>query len=377
MSWQNDDDPWGSGEPKKQKKSRPRPELPDLEVFLKQFQDFFRKKGGSTSGSGKFLALVMVAILGLWMATGIYKIQPNEEGVILRFGKAVRTAYPGLNYHLPYPIETLLVEDVTALNRVQSQEVVGRSLGSEEHTMLTGDENLIEVYFTVLWSIKDVEKYLFTAKSPKASVRVAAESVVREIVSQMKMMSVLTEGRSVINHRAKEMLQQLMDQYGLGIEVREFLMGRIDLPAAVIDYYRDVQRAKADQERMVNKAQAYMNSVVPVARGQAQQKIQRARGYRQKVISRAKGQASRFQAVQTEYRKRPQVVKDRLYIQTLHDIVRENPKVIMDSSLGGGSNKGGVLPVLHLDSPGRDRGSQTNSTAVELNDQNQENVRGQ
>ena len=351
----DDEDPWGAQAQRssggRAKNTSQQEAFPSPDVLLRRLQSFLRKQSGP-QGSGRFFISVLGVLLALWAATGIYKVEPNEQGVVLCFGKAVRLAGAGLNYHLPYPIETVLIKDVTAVNRIDSTVFAGSENGPDEHAMLTGDENLIEVHFTVLWVIKDVEKYLFSAKSPEATVRVAAESVVREIVAQMPMMSVLTQGRGVINHSTKEELQRLMDQYGVGVQIQEVLMGRIDLPRAVIDYYRDVQRAKADQERMVNKALEQKNSKVPIARGAAQQVIQKARGYRKQQVAQAKGAASRFEMIFSEYQKAPDLVRNRMYTETMREILKEKPKMILDGGvLGTGMDgKGGVLPVLSLES---------------------------
>lgn len=243
----------------------------------------------------------------------------------------VRIAQPGLNYHLPYPMEQVFIKDVTAVNRIDSGTLLSQVRdGTEESLMLTGDENIVEVNFTVLWVIKDIEQYLFNAKSPDEMVKSAAESVVREIIAQTPIASALTQGRSDINQKAQEMLQTLVDEYKLGIHIQDVLMGKIDPPSAVIDAYRDVQRAKADQERSRNEAEAYRNSVIPVARGEAQKITQEASGYRQRVIAIAQGNANRFEALLTQYLLAPDIISQRLYLETLEDVLKDVPKIIMD-----------------------------------------------
>lgn len=370
----NDEGPWGSDHSGPEVRpprgnSHRKPGLPpfDFDTLLKRFQSFFRPGSSKENDPKKIILVGLAAAALLWFSTGIYKVQPNEQGVVMRFGRAVRVADAGLNYHLPYPIETVLIKDVTAVNRIDSGVIRGRDGNSDDQqSMLTGDENLIEVQFTVLWVIKDVEKYLFTAKSPHDTVQFAAESVVREIISQMPMTSVLTQGRSVINQKAQEALQQLMDQYGLGIHIQEFLMGRIDPPAAVIDAYRDVQRAKADQQRLINEAEKYRNSVVPVARGEAQEKIQKAYGYLQKTVAHAKGTASRFLAVLSEYEKAPDVIWRRLYTDMSRTLLEAaESKVIMDAAVSGSGKGGAVLPIFPLDQlkkPPQKKPTQKNET---------------
>jgi membrane protease subunit HflK len=354
MTLKSDEGPWGSREPdqKAQRGPTKQSSVPfDVDALLRQFQSFFSSGPGKPKETSRLVLIGVVIACLLWLSTGIYKIQPNEQGVVLRFGRAVRVSQPGLNYRFPFPIETVWIRDVTAVNRIDSGiSFMTREGGGsgEEAPMLTGDENLVDLQFTVLWVIKNIEQYLFTAKNPHETVQFAAESVVREIISQMPMMSILTQGRSVINHKAQESLQKLMDQYGLGIHIQEVVMGRIDPPSAVIDAYRDVQRAKADQERLINEAQAYRNSVVPVERGNAQQIIQKAHGYAQEVIAQAKGKTSRFLSVLSEYEKAPEVLSTRLYIEMCRNILKSNPKIVMDSQLASSAKGGGVLPVLPL-----------------------------
>lgn len=337
MDWNDGEGPWGSHSSegkKRSNRSHPRKSMPtSFDELIQMLQDYLKNGLPPRKGSKYAFLWIVLALVGLWISTGIYRVQPNEQGVVLRFGKMVRIAQPGLNYHLPYPIEQVLVKDVTAINRIDSGTFLSQLRdGTEESLMLTGDENIVEVNFTILWVIKDIEQYLFNAKSPAETVKYAAESVVREIIAQTPIASALTQGRSDINYRAQAMLQALVDEYKLGIHIQDVLMGKIDPPAAVIDAYRDVQRAKADQERARNEAEAYRNSVIPVARGEAQKIIQEASGYRQRVIAIAKGTTSRFKALYAQYQKAPEVVAQWLYVETLGDVLKKVRKVIMSSS---------------------------------------------
>lgn len=346
MDWNDGGGPWGSNSSESKKKFNRQNQRkgmpPNLDDLIRAAQDYLKKMFPPGKGNGQLILWVFLILIGLWMSTGVYRVQPNEQGVVLRFGKMVRIAQSGLNYHLPYPVERVIIKDVTAVNRIDSGTLLSQVRdGTEESLMLTGDENIVEVNFTVLWVIKDIEQYLFNAKSPDETVKSAAESVVREIIAQTPIASALTQGRSDINQKAQVMLQALVDEYKLGIHIQEVLMGKIDPPAAVIDAYRDVQRAKADQERARNEAESYRNSVVPVARGEAQKVIQEASGYRQRVIAIAQGNTNRFTALLTEYLQAPDIIAQRLYIETLGDVLEGVPKIIMDSSQK-------VLPYLPL-----------------------------
>ncbi|MGL4825284.1 MAG: FtsH protease activity modulator HflK [Alphaproteobacteria bacterium] len=351
MSWNDGDEgPWGGGNSGENSKKpwnsgkRSRNNQPNLEDIIRSGQENLKKMLPPGKGMSSVFMGALLVLVGLWLSTGIYRVQPSEQGLVLRFGKMSRIAQPGLNYHLPSPIEQVVIKNVTAVNRVESGTLLQNREEGEEGLMLTGDENIVLVNFTVLWIIKDIEQYVFNAKSPDETVKSAAESVVREIIAQTPISSALTEGRGAINQKAQQTLQSLMDAYKLGIHIQEVLMGSIDPPSAVIDAYRDVQRAKADQERSRNDAEAYRNSILPTARGEVQKIIMAADGYRQKVVAQAQGNASRFLALLTQYSLAPQITSQRLYLETLEDVLREVPKIVMDH--GGASQ--GVLPYLPL-----------------------------
>ena len=347
MIGSNDRGPWGAEE---KKKESPQPQQPPnhdnknssssfqsphfkgLEDFVKNFQRTMRGLPFfSNKGNRGLLLIVAMGFSLIWIGTGVYGVQPNEQGVVLRFGKMVRIAQPGLNYHLPRPIEHVIIKDVTAVNRIDSGHILSRD-AQEENLMLTGDENIVEVNFAVLWLIKDIKQYLFNAKSPEETIKSGAESVVREIIAQTPIASALTQGRGLINQTAQHHLQKLVDDYGLGIHIQDVLMGKIDPPAAVIDSYRDVQRAKADQDRAKNEGEAYKNSIVPIARGEAQKIIQHAMGYRKRTISVAEGEAQRFEKLLFEYNLNPQVLSKRLYVNSLKKTLTGLPKVIVEPS---------------------------------------------
>jgi membrane protease subunit HflK len=262
---------------------------------------------------------------------------------VLRFGEYVRAVEPGLRYHLPYPVEKVIKVPVLTVRRVEIGDR-GAQRVDDESLMLTGDENIIDVSFVVQWQVGNAEAFAFNIRNPDATVKAAAESAMRETIGQTKIASALAEGRQEVAASARELLQATLDEYDSGIVVTELLLQRADPPQAVIDDYRDVQRARADQERLINEAQAYRNSIVPQARGQASQIRNEAQAYKEQVVARAEGAASRFEAVYEQYRLAKDVTRQRIYLETLEGVMRDMNKVIIDSS-GGGA---GVVPYLPL-----------------------------
>lgn len=349
MTWRDDEGPWGQGEEDgsswSRKPQRKGPPPLHFEDFLKKnkghFKKFFPKQGRPLNG--RFLLYLAGGIFFLWLLTGLYTVQQDEEAVILRFGKWVRTTDPGLNYHLPIPIETALVRNVTSINILTnvSQSSEG---GGEGELMLTGDENIADVQFAVNWRIKNLYDFLFNVKSPDATIRAAADSVVRAVIAQTPIAQILSEGRSKINIELRERLQTLVNDYKLGVEISQVELLKVTPPTVQVnDAYLDVQRAKADMERKRNEAEFYRNSIVPVARGQAKKIIQDAEGYKARVVADIDGETTRFQLVLDQYRTAPQVTRTRLYIQMMEDILENVPKILID----GGKTQG-VLPYLPL-----------------------------
>ena len=295
-----------------------------------------------------FLFLV-AGIFFLYVLSGFYRVQPNEQGVILRFGKVVGMSGAGLNWHIPWPVERVIVRDVTAVNRItsgvslQGLRAHMRGAGVDEHTMLTGDENLLEVNFTVLWVIHDLKDFLFNATDPADTIKEAAESVVREIVAQTSIDRVLAEGRSFINKTAQERLQTLINHYGLGVRIQEVVMGRIDPPKRVIDAYRDVQSARADQERQINDAQAFQNSYIPKKRGEADAMVRSAKGNAARSVAVAKRRTEPFLQLLPGWVQNKQVISDQMRLQTIADLLESQRKIF----IGSGGEKS-VMPVLPL-----------------------------
>jgi membrane protease subunit HflK len=314
--------------------------------------------GGSSGAGGgpgrKGIALIGLALVALWLASGFYRVQPEEQGVVLRFGKLDRVTSPGLNYHLPAPIETVITPQVTRVNRIEigfrsANAPIGQRPTSardvtDESLMLTGDENIVDINFVVLWRIGDAAQYLFAVRDPENTVKAAAESVMREIIGQRPILDVTTEGRRAIEGQVREQLQTLMNDYGAGIMIDEVQLQKADPPAEVIEAFRDVQRAQADRERAQNEAEGYQNDIIPRARGEAERLLQDAEAYKQEAVARASGEAQRFTSVLEQYRKAEDVTARRLYLETMEAVLKGMNKVIIDGGQGGN----GVVPYLPL-----------------------------
>jgi membrane protease subunit HflK len=336
------------------------PQPPDFEELLRRGQDRFRRVLPGGFGTGAGILIVAIAILVIWLASGFYRVDPDEVGVVLRFGAYNRTTQPGLNYHLPSPIEKVLTPSVTRVNRTEigyRSSETGRGGGTrdvpEEALMLTGDENIVDVNFTVFWVVKDAYAYLFDIRAPDATVKSAAESAMREVIGETPIAQALSEGRGKIETDTQHLLQGILDAYKSGVEVTQLQLLRVDPPAPVIDAFRDVQRALADRERLRNEAEAYRNDIIPKARGEAVAIKQEAQGYRQQSIARAQGDADRFTAVYKAFKAAQDVTLQRLYLETMEEILKNSNKVIIDKSAGGGS---GVLPYLPLPALGHTPG---------------------
>lgn len=348
----NDEGPWGQGGgddnfgPRKSRRNQE--DGPDLDELLKKGQDNFKKFfPKNTQGGGKTLWYVAGGAFLLWLLTGIYTVQQDEQAAVLRFGKWVYTTDPGLNYHLPSPIETALIRNVTSIvvfTNSNPGQTSPAGLSGEGALMLTGDENIVDVQFAVNWRIKDLGQFLFNVKSPEATIRAAADSVVRAVIAQTPIAQVLSEGRSKINVQLREMLQKLVDDYKLGVEISQVELLKVTPPTAKVnDAYLDVQRAKADMERKRNEAEFYRNSIVPVARGQAKKIIQDAEAYESKVKAEIDGETKRFDLVFEQFSAAPDVTRKRLYLDTMETVLKDATKLIVDEG-----QMNGVQPYLPL-----------------------------
>ena len=349
----NGSGPWGSGGDQNPWGKRPNSNgtPPDVDELLRQSKDKLKKMMPGGFGGAKGISLILLIILGIWLMTGIYRVNPQQQGVVLRFGEFVRTTPPGLHYHLPTPIESVLTPDVTRDNRI---EIGYRSFGGaatsrrdvpDESKMITGDENNIDIDFIVFWKIADAGAYLFNIQDPPETVKVAAQSVMRDIIGQTKIQTALTGGREEIQLKAKNMLQDLLIEYQAGVEIRDVQLLSVDPPAEVIDAFNDVQRARQDRDTLINEAEAFRNDIVPRARGEAAQLISEAEAYESEVVNRAKGDADRFTSIYKSYKLDPEVTESRIYLETMEKVFSNVKKIIMDKS----ASSSGVVPYLPLD----------------------------
>ncbi len=341
---------------------------PDIEEMLRRSQDRLRGlvPGRGFGTGGLIVALLIVVIV--WLATGIYFVGPSEQGIVLRFGKYVERTSPGPNYHLPWPIETAYTLEVTRQRQINIgyRTAADTEDGSSqddlpaEADMLTGDENIIDVNFTVGWMIKDAGDYLFNVEDPESTIKAVAESAMREVVGRSQFQNILTQDRETIQLEVKELMQKTLDSYGTGVVVTNVNMQKADPPGEVIDAYRDVQAARADQERMRNEAEAYANNVIPKARGAAARIVQDAEAYRQQVIAEASGQSRRFLSILAQYRSAPDITRRRIYLETMTGVLQTMNKVIVDDSAKG------VVPYFQLPSMLNARPPQTTTVPSDL-----------
>ena len=348
MPWKenNNGGPWGgkpsgnNGQGNKTSKKR-------KDINFDRFFDNFKNQIKNNFGSNKknFVSAILILII-LWLLSGFYKVNANEQGVVLRFGEWVRTTLPGLHYHLPYPIERAKTPKVTKVNKT---EIGFRELNNtqrmllEESLMLTGDENIVDINFSVFWVINDAGKYLFKLRNPDASIKSISESVMREVIGNTPIADALAERRQEIEMLSLDKIQNVLDKYESGIKVTQLQLQKVDPPDQVIDSFRDVQRARADKEKVINEGIAYKNDIIPRARGESEQIIQKAEAYKREVVARSEGDAQRFESVLKSYKNNEDVTKKRIYLETLEGIFQNATKVIIDTKQGSG-----VLPYLPL-----------------------------
>ena len=349
----NNQSPWGTppGGSSDGNGSGTRREPPNLDDVIKNFQKKINQFSGGKSGGSRPIIIGLLVLVLLYVASGLYRVLPDEQGVVLRFGKYVHTTQPGLHYHLPMPFERVLTPKVTKVNRVdvgfRPASDTGRSSGvgnvPEESLMLTGDENIVDINYSVFWVIKDAQKFLFNIQSPVETVKATSETAMREVIAKNEIQTILTEGRSNIEVEVQEITQQILDEYGSGIQITQVQTQQADPPAQVIDAFRDVQAARADKERSKNEAEAYANDVIPRARGDAEKILQEAEAYKKEVVATAEGEASRFLAIYGEYKNAKQVTQERMFLETMEKVLADIDKVIIDKESGSG-----VVPYLPL-----------------------------
>ena len=358
MSWGNGNrGPWGNtpgGGGRGAGGKRPEPPQHDLDELIRKGQESMKGfLGGGGGSNGRTIAIVGLVIGLLWLGSGIYRVNPDELGVVLRFGEYHRTTGPGLNSHLPYPAETVLIPSVTSVNKEEvgfrsnlNDRRSGATTGlDKESLMLTGDRNIVDIDFEVQWKIDATvpQDFLFNVRNPSRIIKPVAESAMREVIGRNNLDAVLTTAQSQIAEDTKEIMQAMLDDYSAGIEVIAVNLSRPDVPAPVIDEFQDVKRAEQDRETAESVAEGYRNEILPKAKGQAVQMVQEAEAYKNKVVADAEGDVARFLSVYEEYRLAKDVTRKRIYLETMEDIMAGMQKVIVDGSAGNG-----VLPYLPL-----------------------------
>lgn len=359
MPWNNQSGGGNGGGPWGQGPRGPGSAPPDLEELLRRGQDRLKGMlpGGGGGGGASFspMTLIIVLVVGaalLGYNFFTFRVQPDELGIVLRFGAFDRQTQPGLNFRMPYPVDVVYTPKVTRVSRVtvgQVSDDAGATVGlgrtiPEESLMLTGDENIVDINFSVFWVINNAEDFLFNMQNPEGTVKAVAESAMREIVGRSNIQPILTQARLITETAVQELMQSTLDEYGAGVQVTQVQLLKVDPPAEVIDAFRDVQAARADQERIQNEAQTYSNRVIPEARGQASQITESASAYRDRTIAESRGQADRFTKVLQEYEKAPSVTRRRIFLETMEGVLADMDKIIIDDKIGGS----GVVPYLPL-----------------------------
>lgn len=368
-----DNNPWGSGN------KNPWGEKKESSSSSPNVEDLFKSRRKSNGGGGfnfggggggdinlpfnkGSIGLLVLVLFVVWMLSGFYQVEPNQQGVVLRFGEYVATTPPGLHYHLPYPIEShekplVTYERKENIGYVQISDGQGgytEKNNPQESLMLTGDENNVDIHFSVFWNVKDAADYLFNMRDPAGTVKIAAESAMREIIGQRKIQDALTAGKEEIQEATKNTLQKVLDEFKSGIRITKLTLLKVDPPRQVVDAFNEVQRAKAEKERLRNQAEGYRNSILPEARGQAFKLIEEAEGYKVQKVEDARGDANRFLAVYKEYKNAKEVTARKIYLEAMEEILAGTNKVIIDPSSKGTN----VLPYLPLEGLKNTKGGQ-------------------
>lgn len=360
--------PWGSWDNNKDKDKKSN----EIDDVIKKGEDFIKKimqdafKDGSSGGNNnkknkkknsfnntdkkKITGLVFLGLILLWLSTGFYKVEPDEEAVILYFGKYHSLSTPGLDYHIPYPIGQVIKLSVTNVNTEEfgfsstnRRNYSNRNLDAES-LMLTGDENIVDIEFQIQWQISDIQNFIFNISDQISTIRKASESAIREIIARTPISDALAEGKKRIEDQTKTLLQQILDSYGAGVQIALVQLRRVDPPSQVIDSYRDVQTARANNREVINKAESYSNDIIPRAKGKAAKMIEEANAYKQEVIAKAEGEIGRYMQVFKQYKRAKRVTKKRIYLETMERLYSDIDKIIID----GNASKSGVVPYLPL-----------------------------
>ena len=343
--------PWGQGPQGGGNNNGP---TPDFEDIIRRSQEQLKTMmpGGAFSGRG--VSLIALGILVLWLASGLYTVKPDEVGLNLVFGRYVGSTQPGLNYNLPYPIGSVIRPSVTTVNTTEIgfRSGEGRARNAqrdlaEESLMLTGDENIVDINFAVQWQVNPAKAadFVFNIQEPETSIKAVAESAMREVIGKRNIQAILTTERGAVEADVRQLMQDTLDSYGAGVVIRLVQLQKVDPPAQVIDAFRDVQAARQDQDRARNEAETYASKVVPEARGEAARIQQESEAYRERVIAEATGQASRFSQIYVEYKKAPEIIRERMYLETMERVLTGAEKTIIDQN---GAAQQGVVPYLPL-----------------------------
>ena len=339
------------------------PQIPEIDQIMKKGQEQLRVlmggkggnrgTGGGSGGSGGpaftrgTVGLAVIGLALLWAFASFYTVRPEEQSVEIFLGEFSSIGDPGLNF-APWPVVTAEVVPVT---RERTEDIgTGRGSRQDEGLMLTGDENIVDIDFQVVWNINDPAKYLFNLRDPEQTIRAVAESAMREIIAQSELSPILNRDRGMIAARLQDLIQQTLDSYDSGMNVVRVNFDKADPPREVIDSFREVQAAEQQRDRLEKQADAYANRVLAGARGEAAQTLEEAEGYRARVVNEAQGEASRFSAVLEEYRKAPEVTRKRIYLETMESVLGDVDKIILDENIAGGQ---GVVPYLPLNELGR------------------------
>jgi membrane protease subunit HflK len=353
--------PWGqapqnNNQPNKPSRN-PSADMPDLDILFKKMKDNFGGGNGSINADGKKTIIIGILVLvALWLASGLYRVEPSENAVVQKFGDYSRTQTdPGMGYHIPWPVESVTKINVTEDRRVTIGfgDALGRSSQmrsdvTEESLMLTSDANIVDIDVVVLWNISDAQDFLFNIKDQDATVKRVAESTIREVVGQTKLQPIITTGREDVSIRARELTQETLDSYGAGIAIKQILIQDATVHPNVMEAFDDVVAAGQDAERFQNEANIYKNDILPKARGEAIKMMQEAQGYKESRIARATGEADRFEKLYSSYLSGKDVTRERIFIETMEDVFKGNDKIIIDQEQGGQ----GVLPYLPLNKSG-------------------------
>jgi membrane protease subunit HflK len=330
----------------------------DFGVLLRRLRQQLIEMFGGQAGrdaSPRLIAGVVGALLALWVCSGLYNVQPAEQAVVTTFGAYSRSEGPGLHYHLPAPVERVEKVSTAALNRV---DIGGGPAGDapQESLMLTGDENIVDLNFTVQWRINSASNYLFRVKDPDDAVKAVAESAMREVVGKSRLQAILTNGRGQVQDETQALMQRILDNYGAGIDVVEVQIRSANPPREVIPDFQAVASASQAAQSAVNDANAYRNRVVNEAKGDASKIVQSAQGYREQVVRDAEGDASRFSQIDAEYRRAPAVTRERLYLETMQRVLAKSNKVVIDA-------KGSTAPIILPPDVFRPRNADTPASA--------------